>query len=409
MRLEERAIGEAAGTILMHNVADEAGTRVLKKGIRLTNEHLAELAAMGRTRVAVAVLEEGDVHEDEAAQALAGALKTGEMHLSRPTGGRINLRAVVDGLLEVDAERLLALNTIPGIALATRRQRTVVGPDQDTDNLATLKIVPYALARADMDRALALASARPGILEVRPFRPQRAALLLVGDEMVRPRVRKDYEGPVRARLERLGTELDLVEGVDQEEGAIAAAVARLAAGAALLVIAGQTSVMDEEDTTLRGLRRAGAEVTAVCGATKVDLVRSLGADHVIDYSMIDPLDGGQRYDLILDAGGDSGLRRLRRCLRPKGTLVIVGGERGKWIGIGRHLRAAAWSPLLSQRLKFFVSKERFEDLEALCSLIESGQVTPALDRTYPLEDAAAAIDHLASGRVRGKLALALAM
>jgi NADPH:quinone reductase-like Zn-dependent oxidoreductase len=153
----------------------------------------------------------------------------------------------------------------------------------------------------------------------------------------------------------------------------------------------------------------GAEVTAVCGATKVDLVRSLGADHVIDYSMIDPLDGGQRYDLILDAGGDSGLRRLRRCLRPKGTLVIVGGERGKWIGIGRHLRAAAWSPLLSQRLKFFVSKERFEDLEALCSLIESGQVTPALDRTYPLEDAAAAIDHLASGRVRGKLALALAM
>lgn len=183
-------------------------------------------------------------------------------------------------------------------------------------------------------------------------------------------------------------------------------VGRLVSGQRVLVLGASGGV---GSYALQLAKADGAEVTAVCGATKVDLVRSLGADHVIDYSMIDPLDGGQRYDLILDAGGDSGLRRLRRCLRPKGTLVIVGGERGKWIGIGRHLRAAAWSPLLSQRLKFFVSKERFEDLEALCSLIESGQVTPALDRTYPLEDAAAAIDHLASGRVRGKLALALAM
>lgn len=183
-------------------------------------------------------------------------------------------------------------------------------------------------------------------------------------------------------------------------------VGRLVSGQRVLVLGAPGGV---GSYALQLAKADGAEVTAVCGATKVDLVRSLGADHVIDYSMIDPLDGGQRYDLILDAGGDSGLRRLRRCLRPKGTLVIVGGERGKWIGIGRHLRAAAWSPLLSQRLKFFVSKERFEDLEALCSLIESGQVTPALDRTYPLEDAAAAIDHLASGRVRGKLALALAM
>jgi molybdenum cofactor cytidylyltransferase len=263
MRLEERAVGDAAGTILMHNVADEAGTRVLKKGIRLTEEHLAELSAMGRTHVQVAVLEAGDVHEDEAAQRLAEALRTDAMHLSRPTGGRINLRAVVDGLLEVDAGRLLALNLVPGIALATRRQWTVVGPGQETDNLATLKIVPYAVRRPDLEQAVALAAARPGILEVRPFpRQQRAALLLVGDAMVRPRLRRDYEGPTRARLERLGTELGSVEGVEQEEGAIARAVARLGAEAELLIIAGQTSVMDEEDTTLRGLRRAGAETTA---------------------------------------------------------------------------------------------------------------------------------------------------
>ncbi len=266
MRLEERAVGDAEATILIHNVADESGTRVLKKGIRLTGEHLAELAAMGKSRVHVAVLEEGDVHEDEAAQALAEALRTDEMHLSRPAGGRINLRAVVDGLLEVDAARLLALNLVPGFALATRRHRTVAGPGQETDNVATLKILPYAVRRTDLDRALALATPRPGILELRPFpRPQQAALLLVGDAMVRPRLRQDYEGPTRARLERLGTELAAVDGVDQEEEAIAAAVANLAAGVALVVVAGQTSVMDEDDTTLRGLRRAGA-VTTVVGA-----------------------------------------------------------------------------------------------------------------------------------------------
>lgn len=300
MRLEERAIGEAAGTILMHNVADEAGTRALKKGTRLTREHLAELAAMGHTHVEVAVLEEGDVHENEAAQALAGALRTGEMHLSRPTGGRINLRAVVDGLLEVDAGRLLALNMIPGIALATRRQRTVVGPNQDTDGLATLKIVPYAVERVDMDRALALASARPGVLEVRPFRQQRAALLLVGEEMARSRVRKDYEGPVRARLERLGTEVDRVEGVGQEEEAIAAAVSRLAAGAALLVIAGQTSVMHEEDTTLRGLRRAGAEVTVV--GTPVEPGNLMALAYL-------PRSGGQDLPVMCAPGCARGMKR----------------------------------------------------------------------------------------------------
>jgi len=300
MRLEERAIGEAAGTILLHNVADETGSRALKKGIRLTQEHLEELRAIGRTHVEVAVLEEGDVHEDEAARVLAEALRTGEMHASRPTGGRVNLRAVVDGLLEVDAGRLLALNTIPGIALATRRHRTVVGPNQDTDNLATLKIIPYAVGRADLDRALALASARPGILELRPFRPQRAALLLVGDEMVRPRLRKGYEGPVRARLERLGTELDRVEGVAQEEGAIAAAVSRLAADAALLVIAGQTSVMDEEDTTLRGLRRAGAEVTSVGAPVEPGNLMALA------YL---PRPGGQDLPVMCAPGCAKGMKR----------------------------------------------------------------------------------------------------
>lgn len=262
MRLEERPVADAAGTILMHNLADAGGNRILKKGTFLDEEHLAQLAGMGLSTVYVAALEDSDVHEDEAALALAEAMQTRELYLSRPVGGRVNLRAEVDGLLEVDAERLMELNMLPGITLGTRRQHTVVGPGQATDNVGTLKIIPFSIHRHDLDRALALTRARPGIVEVRSFEPgRRAALLLVGDPAVHGRLRDDFEPPTRTRLERLGAELAVVEGVPEEEAAIARVAGRLAGTVDLLIIAGQTSVMDEEDLTLRALRRAGAVAT----------------------------------------------------------------------------------------------------------------------------------------------------
>ncbi len=260
MRLERRAISEALGTILMHNVADEEGSRALKKGTRLTDEHLRQLAELGRTTVDVAVLEADDVHEDEAATALAEALCTDPITHSRSSGGRVNLRSQVDGLLEVDAERLLELNMIPGITLATRRPHTVVGPNQETDNVGTLKIIPFAVSRRELERALELARPRPGIVEVRPFQPgRRAAMLFVAEPAVHAKLRDEYLPATQSRLERLGARLVATEDVPQEEEAIAQAASRLAENADLLVIASQTSVMDEDDTALRGLRLAGAE------------------------------------------------------------------------------------------------------------------------------------------------------
>jgi hypothetical protein len=262
MRFEERAIADATGTILMHNIADEHGTRVLKKGILLTEDHLARLAELGRATVPVAVLEADDVHEDDAASALAGALQAEEMFLSRPAGGRVNLRASVDGVLEVDAQRLLEVNMIPGITLATRRHYEVVGPNQASDNIGTLKIIPYAVRRRDLDRALALAEPRPGLIGIRPLQPgRRAALLLVGEPAVHQKLRDAFLPPTRTRLERLGAKLVAVEAVAHEEAAIGQEAARLAGTCHLLIIAGQTSIMDEEDTTLRALRGAGAEMT----------------------------------------------------------------------------------------------------------------------------------------------------
>ena len=151
----------------------------------------------------------------------------------------------------------------------------------------------------------------------------------------------------------------------------------------------------------------GAEVTGVCSTTKLDLVRSLGADHVIDYTRDDFADGAHRYDLILDIAGNPALSRLRRALAPTGTAVIVGGEEGgSWTGgIDRQLRARVLSAFVRQRLTMLLCQERSSDLERLTAVIEAGNVTPSIDRTYPLADVPEAMRHLAAGKVRGKIAI----
>ena len=151
----------------------------------------------------------------------------------------------------------------------------------------------------------------------------------------------------------------------------------------------------------------GAEVTGVCSTAKVELVRSIGADHVTDYTQDDFANGAQRYDLILDIGGNSPLSRLRRALTASGTLVIVGGEDGgRWTGgFGRQLRAVALSPFVRQRLTMKTPKEHYADLERLAHLIEAGELTPIIDQTYPLHEAADAMRHLEAGQARGKLVI----
>jgi NADPH:quinone reductase-like Zn-dependent oxidoreductase len=151
----------------------------------------------------------------------------------------------------------------------------------------------------------------------------------------------------------------------------------------------------------------GAEVTGVCSTAKIDLVRSIGADHVIDYTQGDFAKGPQRYDLILDIGGNSRLSRLRRALTPSGTLVMAGGEDGgRWTGgMGRQLRALALSPFVRQRLTMLVSKQNHADLERLAQLIEAGALTPVIDKSYPLHQAPDAMRHLEAGHARGKLVI----
>jgi NADPH:quinone reductase-like Zn-dependent oxidoreductase len=148
-----------------------------------------------------------------------------------------------------------------------------------------------------------------------------------------------------------------------------------------------------------------AEVTGVCGTAKADLVRSLGADHVIDYTRGEAADGSRRFDLIMDINGNTPPSRLRRALTPAGTLVIAGGEGGKWTGMGRQLRAMALSSFVRQRLTTFISRHRLADIEELSRLVEAGRLTPPLDRSFPLAEAPEAVDYLSAGHARGKVAV----
>lgn len=181
---------------------------------------------------------------------------------------------------------------------------------------------------------------------------------------------------------------------------------RLEAGQRVLVIGASGGVGSYAVQIARAL---GADVTGVASTAKLDLVRSLGAAHVVDYTREDFAEVGERYDLILDIGGNPSVSRLRRALTPTGTAVIVGGESGGDLtgGMGRTLRALAMSPFIGQRFVNFINKERGADLERLGDLIAAGQLTPSIDRTFPLAEVPAAIALLAAGRVRGKLAITL--
>jgi NADPH:quinone reductase-like Zn-dependent oxidoreductase len=181
---------------------------------------------------------------------------------------------------------------------------------------------------------------------------------------------------------------------------------RIAAGQKVLIIGASGGV----GTYAVQLAKAfGAKVTGVASTAKASLVRSIGADEVIDYTREDFADGRQHYDLILDIAGNSRLSRLRRALTPKGTLVIAGGEGAKWTGVGRQLRALALSPLVPQRLTMYVSgtSKRQADLEALCQQIEAGHLTPVVGKTYPLAEVPEAIRHLEDGRAQGKIAITI--
>jgi NADPH:quinone reductase-like Zn-dependent oxidoreductase len=181
-------------------------------------------------------------------------------------------------------------------------------------------------------------------------------------------------------------------------------VGRIQAGQRVLVIGAAGGV---GSFAVQLAKAFGAHVTGVASTTQLEVVRSLGADEVVDYTREDVTDGTRHWDLILDTAGHRSLSRLRRALTPQGTLVIVGSEvRGRFMGgFDRNLRAVALSRFVGQRLRMLASKPRQEDLQTLRELLEAGKLTPVVDRTFPLPEAPEAIRHLLRGHVRGKVVI----
>jgi len=232
----------------------------------------------------------------------------------------------------------------------------------------------------------------------------------VGDEVygVAPGAFAEYGVAREAKLARKPVNLSFAQ----------AAVVPISAGTALRALVDVGKVRAGQSVLVVGasggvgafavqLAKAfGAEVTGVCSTAKAELVTSLGADRVVDYTREDFADGTHRYDLVLDVGGNTPVRRLRRALRPRGAIVFVGGGGGGGgTGMGRQLGGVLISPFLRQRLALLVPKEHADVYERLTDLIESDKVVPSVDRTYPLDDAPDAMRLLQSGQVRGNVAL----
>ncbi len=154
-------------------------------------------------------------------------------------------------------------------------------------------------------------------------------------------------------------------------------------------------------------KHLGARVTGVCSTRNVELVRSLGADEVVDYTREDFIQSGRRYDVVFQLAGTSSPSHCRRVLTPKGTLVLSSGESdGRWIGpLDRIVKAAALSPFVSQKLRSFLAKPDQGDLQLLKELVEAGEVKPVIDRTYPLAETPEAIRYLEQGHARGKVVI----
>jgi NADPH:quinone reductase-like Zn-dependent oxidoreductase len=321
------------------------------------------------------------------------------------------MRAIVQD--RYGSSEVLRLADVPRPAIADDQVLVKVGAaglDRGTEHLMTGK--PYAMRLGFGLRAPK--NPIPGrdvagtVVEV----GSAVTRFAVGDEVygIAPGSFADYAVAKGDKLARKPVNLSFAEAaaVPVSAGTALQAlrdVAKVQAGQSVLIVGASGGV----GTYAVQLAKAfGAEVTGVSSTAKAGLVASLGADHVIDYTREDFADGTRHYDVILDIGGSSSVRRLRQALKPRGTLVFVGGENsGSLTGMGRQLRGVLISPFLRQRLAPLLAKERAGDYESLAALIEAGKVAPSVDRSYPLPEAPEAMRQLESGQVRGKVVITL--
>jgi molybdenum cofactor cytidylyltransferase len=257
MKVEKIPIDEAVGHILLHNQVGPNGRKALKKGQRLSQEDIFLLQDLGREQVYVAILADDDIDENEAARRLGRLVAGVGLETSSATTGRVNLIATTTGLFKVNVERLLAFNDVTGITLATIPTNSPVQPKTIT---GTIKIIPYGVPQAHLESAEAIA-AEASLMAVKPFIIRKAALITTGSEAAREKVIEGFTPPLRDRLSSYNTEL--IEGpyIPEDEAKISEVLLwALDSGAKMILIAGETSIMDVDDITPRAIKAIGGEI-----------------------------------------------------------------------------------------------------------------------------------------------------
>lgn len=257
MKVVKVSLQQAVGHILLHNHAGPDGRKALKKGQRLTPADISLLQGLGHGQVFVAILDPGDLDENEAARRLGHALLANGLTVSNATTGRVNLVATTSGLFKVNIEKLLAFNDIAGITLATLPTNTIVQPKT---MVGTIKIIPYGLPEASVAAAEAIAIDSQ-LVTIKPFVVSRAVLITTGSAEAREKVIEGFTPALRDRLSGYNTELTAGPYVPEDEAEISEALHwALGSGAQMILIAGETSIMDEDDITPRAIKAVGGEI-----------------------------------------------------------------------------------------------------------------------------------------------------
>jgi molybdenum cofactor cytidylyltransferase len=270
MKFEPVPLSAAKGMIMGHNVAGADGRRLVRKGKPLSEDDLDALRALGRTSVYIALLEEDDVDENTAARRVAEAVCGPGLSIAGGSVGRTNLLSNKAGLLRVDVDRLTELNECNGITLATLRNHS---PVRERQIVATIKIIPYAVPVSILSRVEAIADEGPGklrrdggrpIVRVDALPPHPVGMILSGSKSIQQKLVTDFS-PLRKRVENLGSSVTRTDFVALDDEADEVALAdvlgqQLASGIRLILLAGETAIMDEDDIVPRAVGRVGGHV-----------------------------------------------------------------------------------------------------------------------------------------------------
>ena len=264
MKFEPVPLSEAKGKILGHNIAGLNGQRMLRKGRPLTDEDLENLRVLGRTSVYVAQMEPDDVDENKAARRVAEAICGAGLHITGVASGRANLLAEQQGIPRIDVERLAQINGCNGITLATVMTHSPVHARQI---VATVKIIPYAVPESIVRQAEAIASGARQIVCVDALPSRSVGMILSGSTSLQQRLTSDF-APLNGRIEKLGssvTRTDFVALDDEvDENALADMLKeQISTGVRMILIAGETAIMDMHDIVPRAVERAGGTVESV--------------------------------------------------------------------------------------------------------------------------------------------------